>query len=574
MKLSLLSVMKRSEKVASFFFISISLLTAALLSPMSGSAKPAYPGIIDYTQPDGSIIRIRIEGDENSKRILSEDGKTRLEAMPDGFLRPAALRMESPASEEQRKFIFSGTPFPSEGEPHALVVLVNFNDNRFSRINPRTFYQRMLNEPGFFDYEATGSARDYFIENSGNAFRPHFDVYGPITLREYAGYYGANDMYGNDLHPEQMCIEACQQLDPDVDFSKYDLNDDGYIDNIYLIYAGFGEADTGTSNLIWPHSANLEDFDLEEQYVFDGKILNRYGMSNEMDFVNQRPDGIGTFVHEFCHVLGLPDLYATSYTFATTPGAYSALDTGSYNNQGRTPPNLSSFERMSLGWLQPELMEESGDYSLPPLADSNKAFIIPTENEDEFFLFECRKAEGADAYLPGEGMLVWHIDFHQNIWDDNIVNNNGNHQYVDIVEADGVASRYSRAGDTFPGEQNVRSFSFSTIPSLASWMGVPTGRALSDIAYSHSDGITFRMERVNDETGDNEDSGVDDITDTSSDLWSLHGQTLTNVSASPITIYNLSGARIAILKSGESLTLSPAIYILNSPDFTTKTVVK
>ncbi len=563
MKYYLNTPLKRTMKFASILFLTNIFFTFGL------SAKPAYPGVINYTQPDGTNIRIRIEGDENRHSIYSEAGIL-LEKDSNGFLRPAPNKANFNAIiNEEKKFLFSGTPFPSEGEPSALVVLVNFNDLRFSMANPRDFYDRMLNEEGFSDYGATGSARDYFIENSMGKFKPHFDVYGPITLNERASYYGSNDIWGNDLHPELMCIEACTQLDSNVDFTQYDLNGDGYIDNLFIFYAGLGEADTGNTSYIWPHSANIEDFQLDSQYVFDDVILNRYAMSNEMDYTYRRPDGIGTFVHEFSHVMGLPDLYATTYTYAVTPGNYSILDMGTYNNEGRTPPYYSAFERMSLGWLKPELLWQSGEYELLPVNESNCAYMIPTDMEDEFYLFESRKLEKADAFLPAEGMLVWHIDFNQTVWDSNTVNNRPAHQYVDLIEADGAATKYSREGDTFPGTKNVTSFSFNTNPQLKTWSGKDTGYAFSNIAYNNGL-VSFNLT--------NSSSGVKDIISSEQpSYWSLSANLLTNTSSNQgeyLKVYNSSGLLTAQILPGESISLTPGIYVISSSSTASKILIK
>lgn len=543
------------------------LMLCILAGPFRLDSKPAYPGLIDYVQPDGSVIRIFLQGDENGHSILSADG-IRLERSPEGFLIPDLKKTGVSPSREKKKYLFSGTPFPSEGEPAALVVLVNFNDKKFSMADPRSYFDAMLNKEGFDEYGASGSVRDYFIHNSMGLFRPHFDVYGPITLSERCSYYGSNNMYGDDMHPELMCIEACTQLDPNVDFTRYDLDGDGYIDNLFIFYAGFGEADTGISTLIWPHSANIEDFELGEKYVFDGKILNRYGMSNELDYQYRRPDGIGTFVHEFSHVLGLPDLYATTYSFAFTPGEFSILDVGSYNDEGRTPPHYSSFERMSLGWLEPEIPASEGEYTLEPLHLSNKAYLIPTDDENEFYLFENRKKELGDAFIPAEGMLVWHVDFKQTVWDDNVVNNTPSHQYVDLIEADGKASKYTRSGDAFPGTSNKTEFSFSSSPQLKTWSGRSTGYALSQISLS-GDVVSFNVKH--------DISGATLIpTEVATRSgWHIENGRIFNDSHSriPLHIYTPDGSLRLMLAEGCDARLPAGIYIVVDSDSASKIII-
>ena len=422
------------KKLSKAFGIA-TMFIIALLTSLEAGAVPASESIITYTQPDGSIIEFRRVGDENSNRIISVADGSELGLDAYGWLRPLS---EIPQCLEvsdviTNKYLISGAHYPNEGSPRALVILASFPDKFFSMENPQEYYNRLLNEEGCTLNDATGSARDFFSWNSKGKFTPQFDVYGPVCMTHPSKYYGANDAQGYDLHPEEVVIECLTRLDDKIDFSLYDTDYDDVIDNVYIFYAGIGEQDSYNSNVIWPHSANILDFELDQDYYFDDKLLNHYAMSNEINSSSNRPDGIGTFVHEFSHVLGLPDLYATAYTGAFTPGRFSTLDRAPYNNLGRTPANYSIFERKSLGWVEPTEISSSGKYTLYPLGDSDDGFIIPTENPDEFFILENRQNVNWDQYIPGHGLMIWHIDFNRTIWDSNIVNNFPRHQYVDIV---------------------------------------------------------------------------------------------------------------------------------------------
>jgi len=123
-----------------------------------------------------------------------------------------------------------------------------------------------------------------------------------------------------------MVIEACRQLNPEVDFLQYDRDGDGYIDNVFVVYAGRGEASGGSPDCVWPHAWNLSSAEPGSQYTFNGVRLNLYACSNEWELSDHgkgfRPVGIGTFIHEFSHVMGLPDLYSTEYVKDSfTPGS-------------------------------------------------------------------------------------------------------------------------------------------------------------------------------------------------------------------------------------------------------------
>lgn len=505
-------------------------ITALTVCAATAVAVPALHRPLTFTQPDGTEITVQLRGDERAHCYLSEDGyllvnendafyygnvdddglilrsdilakqiERRTEAdcaflstvdmtrvddtmrkIWDGsrYSSRSALilppRASSPSGAESShpsygKGLFPGIHFPAQGVQKGLVVLVQYSDVKFTLDDPHDYFSRLLNEEGFSDYNGTGSARDFFVQNSNGQFLPEFDVYGPITLSQRRSYYGGNDSSGNDKAPEEMAIEACKQLDDTVDFSEYDRDGDGYIDNVYIFYAGRGEASGGESNTVWPHSWDVRAAGGKPQ-IFDGVELANYACSNE--WFSSGPDGIGTFVHEFSHVMGLPDIYATSYGSSFTPGEWCVMDQGSYNNNSRTPPAYGAFERNALGWCKPAILTgEERSHQLNPIIDTNEAFLIPTNSPNEFFLLENRQQKGWDAYIPGHGMLAWHIDYDENVWAYNAANNTSSHQHVDIEEADGRKSAYDRDGDAFPGTAGITSFTDYTTPSMLTWSG-------------------------------------------------------------------------------------------------------
>lgn len=391
--------------------------------------------------------------------------------------------------------LFPSSKFPAYGNQKAIVILVEYTDVKFdTSYDAKDYFTRMLNEDNFCDpvYGGTGSCAQFFKENSKGAFIPEFDLYGPITLAHERAYYGKNDIWGDDMRPHEMVVEACDQLDDIVDFREYDRDGDGVIDNIYVFYAGRGEATGGGTNSVWPHSWSVIAGGVRNKY-YDGVLLDTYGCSNEWEGngVSGRPDGIGTFVHEFSHVMGLPDLYATDYATAFTPGEWSALDYGPYNNGGKTPPNYGAFERYALGWIKPREILGPISATLPSI-DSNECGIIRTPKETEFFLLENRQQEGWDKYIPYHGMLIWHIDYNASIWQNNTVNNTASHQYVDIEEADNQMTEQTRRGDSFPGNKLKTSFTADTTPAMVTWDGTAIDYPITEIA--ENDGlITFNV---------------------------------------------------------------------------------
>ncbi|MCM1310183.1 MAG: M6 family metalloprotease domain-containing protein [Bacteroides sp.] len=348
------------------------------------------------------------------------------------------------------------TNYPTMGERHVLVILAQFPDKKFHNADPAKVIGDMLNKEGYSDFGATGSVRDYFVDNSCGQYTPIMDVYGPVTLPREMAYYGGMTSTANDARPREMIRDACQLLDDEINFRDYDLDGDGYIDNVYLFYAGYSQADGADPNTVWPHASYAWN---ELRAEFDGVKLDHYACSNEVEFLTGNLVGIGSFCHEFSHVLGLPDLYPTDYSHSQTAGTWSLLASGGYNNNCHTPPYLTAYERYALGWLTAE--ELTADGKLHTLSDisTNSAYKIATSNPDEYFLIEYRRKAGWDAYLPGEGLLVWHIDYDKDLWANNKVNNDAKHQRISLVAADNILTDETRPADAYPGSGDVTELS-------------------------------------------------------------------------------------------------------------------
>ncbi len=580
------------------------------------NAVPAYPGVITLSQPDGSSIEVLMRGDERSAHIFSEDGYL-LNYDSDGMLVYATLDNEglilpskvranniSARNDLEKEFLnginkegllkaleredsfnsptlpfshFSGSntraanglmsslvPFPTIGEHEILVVLVQFQDHKFVHPDPAKYFDRILNEKNYKEDGAYGSARDWFSFNSMGKFNPHFDVLGPVTLSGELSDYGEDR--GGQIDPDayNMVIEACKILDPDTDFTKYDANNDGFIDNVYVYYAGKGQADTGISKYVWPHSFDIYSA-TRQTYKFDGVILNHYATSNEVRR-DEGFTGIGTFMHEFGHVLGLPDLYTTNYTTAFTPGPWSIMDYGPYNNNGMTPPNYTAYERYCLGWLQPTELYYDGHYELKPLQDSNQSYIVKTDDENEIFLFDNRQQKDYDQYIPGHGMLVWRITFDQNIWDSNSVNNIPNRQRVDILEADNIPSEENRDADTFPGTKNKTEFGPKTRPAFQTMLKDKIYYYLTNIAENNGI-ISFDLTTPN-----GPDTSIEGISCENEDIYTS-GNIIKSTFNSECEVFDLTGRKVGKLPACGDIELSKGTYIIVSPKGSIKILI-
>lgn len=516
-------------------------------------AIPAYPKPLKVKQADGSWLTIQMRGDEHGHYVLTsdgiplvfnarqrnyeyadwKDGKVQASgikaaeasertakvkafvksqdksAILESFKRARLQQLQQTLSSRRNVSLKASSypqkeklnNFPTIGEVHSLVILVQFADTKFSTVgsDAHQFFNNMLNEPGFtYSNGANGSARDFYLNSSNGRFQPQFDVIGPVTLPEKYSYYGANkgSSVDNPVRLEEFVREACKLADPSVDFSQYDHNQDGFIDNIYFFYAGKGEADSGDGNALWPHSAYYSDIasqagTAQTSLKLDGVEVGNYTCSNEINgtLITPQPAGIGTFVHEFGHVLGLADHYDVNYGITTfAPGYFDTMAQASYNNNGNTPAAFSAYERACLGWLDLTVLKNGVDTLnvLPDLNDSNKAYVVPVggTNDQEYFIMENRQQKGWDAFIPGHGMLLWHIDYDAKAWEKNELNITADHQRVDIVEADKKLTDNTRAGDPFPGTSNV------TQCNLTSWAG---GKVMSLDDIEEKDGVINLM---------------------------------------------------------------------------------
>lgn len=488
----------------------LSLLLAATATATAW-AVPARRGFVPVIGPDGLVIEVQKVGDEFGHHYVDRLGRTLVddadgivyasEARIAELTQARAARFEARNSTRrnvQRKTpgnigTFPGTSFPAKGKQKALVILVEYKDVSFtigSDAKAKEYFTNMLNQDNFSQYGGTGSVAQYFRENSGGLFDCEFDVFGPVTLSQKRNYYGGNDLFGNDKNPEEMVIEACKALDSQINFKDYDRDGDGQVDNVYVIYAGQGEASFGAKETVWPHSWNLSEAGVDLK--LDDVTIDLYGCSNEWE--ESVPDGMGTFTHEFSHILGLPDLYNTDSSVYYTPGEWSVLDYGPYNNNGRTPPAYGSFERNALGWMNlTELTADAGSVTIDDLLATNTAYCITNpDNANEFYLLESRNKSGWDKYLPGSGMLIWHIDYKTSTWSTNSVNNTKSHQGVDLIEADGIAVKNpSRtAGDCFPGTSKATTYT----PKW--WNNKSVGFSISNIARSGT-ATTFTVDNGN-----------------------------------------------------------------------------
>lgn len=484
-----------SHRNMKFNLLTILTSVISISLALTASAVPAPPYPIEVKCEDGSTVMVNMHGDERSHFFTDLQGHP-LMRTDSGFRLASKAEAEviMASMPQTQAPQVGGSTFPTIGSPRSLVILVEFADNSFTIDNPYEVYSDMLSLPGFDRDGATGSISDYFRDSSEGKFTPQFDLYGPVKLSQPMSYYGANKSNGDDIRPDEMVTEACELLDDIIDFRNYDADGDGVIDNVYIFYAGYGENDTGIRSAVWPHSWDIalpSPAGAGRTVYFDGLLVNHYACSNELrGGTDNKLSGIGTFVHEFGHVLGLPDLYSTRSSAPFTPGKYSVMDNGSYNNNCHTPPHYSAYERYALGWVDPSPLIHPADVALRCIdrGGYNDVVVINTSNPYEYYLLENRQQSSWDSFIPGHGMILWHIDYDPDIWDQNTVNTSASHLRVDLIEADGIPTSTSRAGDTFPGTAGVTSFN-----DFRPWTGETIDAPLTEITETPDALITFKF---------------------------------------------------------------------------------
>ena len=437
---------------------------------LSINAVPAMPGVKrTVTLSDGSKVELTLRGDEHYKFYTGSDGfayrlknnnfeRYSIDEAQREWKSNIALANKSRGSKRTRGV---GETRALTGKRKGLVILMQFNDLAFVTENTQAVFNDFFNKENYTDFNMTGSVKDYFLAQSYGDFELDFDVVGPFTANASMAYYGApyTDESGNehdDSHPAELVREACMKADSLVNFADYDWDGDGKVDQVFVVYAGYAEAQGGSENTIWPHEWVLEGEGIK--LTLDGVRISTYACSAELRGAEGTTlDGIGTACHEFSHCLGLPDFYDTDGQNNFGMSYWDVMDAGSYNNSSRTPAGFTSYERWFIGWLTPT--ELKGDMTqitnMQPLVDAPEAYIIYNEgNRHEYYLLENRQNKKFDAGLYGHGLLVLHVDYDPSAWINNKVNTDADHQHLTIIPADGVYNDRTKkelSGDPFPG---------------------------------------------------------------------------------------------------------------------------
>jgi M6 family metalloprotease-like protein len=515
---------------ASLVFLLVAFLVQGNSSE-GGFKGPQYvqanPRPADVEQPDGTLLTVVAAGDEVIHYTRTVDGYTLLQG-EDGFYYYAKLdengdmvistkkaKNKDKRSKDEEKFLEKigkyleysekqkkekkdkwkknngGKPnglaepqfgpiddaFPSTGNRNMLVILGEFSDWSFVKTNSN--FNSLMNVGG-------SSFKAYYQDNSYNALNVTTTVKGPYTINMTMAAADANIR-----SYVRQCIDAAEN--DGVNFANFDNNNDGEMDALYVIHAGYGEEYSGAPTwYIWSHSWSLSSY----ARTYDGVYINDYATSPELRNISGSTiTGIGVICHEFGHNIGVPDYYDTdgsgSGGSAWDLKKWDVMAGGSWNNSGDTPAQHCMYTKWKLGWSTPTVISSTNSYTLRRTGDYNEAYRINTTTSNEFFILENRQQSGWDAYIPGHGLFIFHID--GNFIDglsSNTVNANPSHQGVDIEEADNLRSTSNYGGDPFPGTASKTSFTDTTTPNAKSWASANTEKPVTNIA-ENSGVITF-----------------------------------------------------------------------------------
>lgn len=515
-------------------------LAAMFMLAASAFAVPAKRVKRQVQQPDGSVLTVMLRGDENFHYTSTEDGQPLVQRADGAYCyatldsngkltasaqvahdvesRGAAelsflnyytaesqkvrsLGMERAKQRNARRMArlanrgvvdASGKPVRRvmagatggegigvTGKRKGLVILVNFKDKKMQSKHTQAEWNDYFNKVGYNKYGNNGSVHDYFYAQSYGKLDLEFDVIGPVTVSKNMASYGANDAQGNDIDPAGMIKEACElaYAKEKMDMSQYDWDGDGAVDQVYVIYAGYGEAAGGEANTIWPHEWDIQGGGYS--LVLGGKRIRTYACSSELNGgYGTDISGIGTACHEFSHCMGIPDFYDTAGGGCFGMDAWDLMDYGSYGGDGYEPTGYNTYEKWVSGWIEPTILTEPCYIkNMKPLSDAPEACVVFNEaNKNEYYIFENRQLKGTDVALPNHGMLVIHVDYDQKVWFDNEVNNTSNHQRFTVVPADNKLTSETVTGDTYPGTTKSTELTDTSKPAATLFNANSDGR--------------------------------------------------------------------------------------------------
>jgi len=486
-------------------------------------AVTAYPYPVEFTQPDGSKITIQLKGDEKIRWAETTDGYSILFNKKGNYeyaildnnndMQLSGIQAKNQSSRDQKEILFLNTipkyihfsqaqvkmmksawniyskesqkSFPTVGNRNLICILIGFTDLAFTKTNAD--FDMLFNQINYTGEGATGSVKDYYLENSYSQLNLNITVAGPYTASQNMAYYGADYGSSHSIRAGELITEAIIAANPAVNFANYDNDNNGSVDGVYVIFAGYGQEAGGSADAIWSHASSIYP-----SLSLDGKTISKYSCSPELRFnYGDYITRIGVICHEFGHVLGAPDYYDTNYATGGEydgTGEWDLMAGGSWNNGGKTPAHHNAFTKTAIyNWATANVLSTAAQITLDNAATySNSFYRYNTTTTNEYYLIENRQKTKFDAYIPAKGMVIYHVD-------GNYINNAGNainttsHQGMYPVCANAAGNPPTTYGTingtacSFPGTANKTSFTDATTPNSKSWANTNTNKPITNI---------------------------------------------------------------------------------------------
>lgn len=476
-------------------------------------SMPAFPGDISYIQPDGTIVKYKLKGDEHFHWMESLDGHV-LKRSDNGYLvyaeavddqvvassvpytgndhrassrvrlldRRGLMKMQQATNPSLQL----ASTFPPTGQRKLLMLLVNFADTQTTF--GRDDFDAMMNTA---NYQNTGSFRDFYLENSYGQLDIQTTVVGWIQLSKNKNMYSTENM-------TELISEALTLVQDEIDFSQFDNNGDGELDGLSIIHQGTGQEVTGSTQDIWSHSGELYDTWVDgirvRTYTIQPELLYNVPMLSMMT--------VGVFCHEFGHNLGAPDFYDVDYeqngSYVGT-GEWDLMGGGAWGTYGRSgdsPCHYTMWQKIQFGWVTPTVLSESQTIdNMQAVTDGPVAYVINTMRDGDYFVLENRQKSGFDRSLPGHGLVIYHADESRIAPRVNLNKVNSSSEqglYTVCASANTLPGttpesygNINSGGAPFPGTSNVTTLSDVTVPALHSNDGKYSYAALNDIVENN-----------------------------------------------------------------------------------------
>ena len=590
------------------------ILMLALLLSIAAWASRGFPEPFTVTQPDGSQLTVVLLGDEQHHWLQTTDGVMVVntgqgffvaEIDDRGQLRSSSALAHEPSfrSQTERSAIFlqqerkdsfhqqtakphtraaidnSASPYlPHKGSPRILVILAGFQDVPFTLNNPIQSFEQFLNgeeqaDLGHKENKNTNSVKNYFKAISQGQFTPQIDLAGPVTVSQNMAYYGAHE------NVTALAQEAVALVDGQVDFSQYDNDGDGTVEAVCIIYAGYGENIGAPSDAIWAKTT------VASVNTGDGVKIGRFSLSSELNgsgpeaFSDGIPwiSGIGVFVHELSHAMGLPDMYPVSENSKALNNqcmeCWDLMDMGEFVGNGYTPAPYIAWEQETMGWTEiTELKDSQNGLTLMPLVEGGRAYKFGNgADPEEFIVVENIQRRGLHAKAYGHGLLVYHVAYKSssvNMGD--YPNDVAGNPRVTVVPADGLLLSYNQVegkgyGGTYTQKEYQQHHAGDLFPGTSSVTQLTDEMALPNYCfYNGSTKTGFSLQNINEdtETGlvtfDFVKEGASGIFATPQDLtspkpvYSLDGRCLgTDIHSLPRGLYIRNGQKLIEITGGQ-----------------------